>query len=246
MANKPEDIARESIDKRLTEAGWVIQDMKELNPSVSVGVAVREFPTSSGPVDYALFVNGKPVGVVEAKRDEAGANITSVEQQSSRYANSKFKYIKYEYRIRFAYEATGVLTRFTDYDDIDYRSRQVFSFHQPKTLAALLRDENTVRNNLKGTYPFDPAGFRSCQIDAIQNLDESFAKNKSHALVHIAVHQVEEHDSVLLHRQPRAAVEAEGKDPEPDPFDGLFQGRYSAHASSSPFRNASAKARSDG
>ena len=91
MANKPEDIARESIDKRLTEAGWVIQDMKELNPSVSVGVAVREFPTSSGPVDYALFVNGKPVGVVEAKRDEAGANITSVEQQSSRYANSKFK-----------------------------------------------------------------------------------------------------------------------------------------------------------
>ena len=186
MANKPEDIARESIDKRLTEAGWVIQDMKELNPSVSVGVAVREFPTSSGPVDYALFVNGKPVGVVEAKRDEAGANITSVEQQSSRYANSKFKYIKYEYRIRFAYEATGVLTRFTDYDDIDYRSRQVFSFHQPKTLAALLRDENTVRNNLKGKYPFDSAGFRSCQIDAIKNLDDSFAKNKSHALVHMA------------------------------------------------------------
>lgn len=30
------------------------------------GVAVREFPTSMGPVDYAFFVEGKPVGVVEA------------------------------------------------------------------------------------------------------------------------------------------------------------------------------------
>lgn len=186
MTQKPEEIARERIDKRLIEAGWVVQSMDELNPSASLGVAVREFPTSTGPVDYALFVGGKPVGVVEAKKDEAGSNITTVEQQSARYANSKFKYIKYEYRIRFAYEATGVLTRFTDYDDIDYRSRTVFSFHQPQTLAALLREEDTVRNNLRGKYPFDSTGFRACQINAIQNLDESFSKNNSHALVHMA------------------------------------------------------------
>lgn len=46
--------------------------MKRLNLSASLGVAVREFPTSTGDVDYALFVDGKPVGVVEAKREEAG------------------------------------------------------------------------------------------------------------------------------------------------------------------------------
>ncbi len=65
----PEQKAREIIDQRLKKSGWLIQDMKELNPSAAVGVAVREFPTDTGPVDYALFVNGKPVGVVEAKKN---------------------------------------------------------------------------------------------------------------------------------------------------------------------------------
>ena len=77
--------------------------MKRLNLSASLGVAVREFPTSTGEVDYALFVDGKPVGVVEAKREEAGEHITDVEVQSGRYANSTFKWIKNGYAIRFAY-----------------------------------------------------------------------------------------------------------------------------------------------
>ena len=81
----------------------------------SLGVAVREYPTSTGPVDYALFVSGKPVGVIEAKKDDLGENITVVEGQSDRYANSTFRYVATDYRIRFAYEATGQLTRFTDY-----------------------------------------------------------------------------------------------------------------------------------
>lgn len=113
--------------------------MKRLNLSASLGVAVREFPTSTGEVDYALFVDGKPVGVVEAKREEAGEHITDVEVQSGRYANSTFKWIKNEYAIRFAYEATDKIIRFTDYKDIKYRSRTVFSFHRPETLRDLLR-----------------------------------------------------------------------------------------------------------
>ena len=76
--------------------------------------------------------------MIEAKKDELGENITVVEGQSGRYANSTFKYITTEYKIRFAYEATGQLTRFTDYADVKYRSRRVFSFYRPETLLALL------------------------------------------------------------------------------------------------------------
>ena len=54
----PEEKARLIIDEKLQQSGWVIQDMKKLNLTVSLGIAVREFPTSSGPVDYALFVEG--------------------------------------------------------------------------------------------------------------------------------------------------------------------------------------------
>ena len=165
----PEARARQLIDARLIQSGWVIQDLHSVNPMASLGVAVREYPTSTGPVDYALFVAGKPVGVVEAKKDEAGENFTTVEQQSGRYANSSFKYISTDYTIRFAYEATGQLTRFTDYADIKYRSRSVFSFHRPETLQKLLCLPDTIRNNMKHLPSFDTAGFRKCQIKAIEN-----------------------------------------------------------------------------
>lgn len=182
----PEAKVRQSIDKRLEQSGWMLQDMKTLNPSAALGVAVREFPTSTGPVDYALFVEGVPVGVVEAKKDEAGENITTVEKQSHRYANSALKYVSIDYEIRFAYEATGEITRFTDYRDEKYRSRRIFSFHRPETLRALLAAPDTIRNNMKHFPPFNTAGFRTCQITAIQNLDKSFAESRPKALVQMA------------------------------------------------------------
>lgn len=182
----PEQKAREIIDKKLAQAGWVVQDRKQLNLFAGLGVAVREFPTGTGPVDYALFVDGIPVGVIEAKKDDAGENITVTEGQSSRYAGSTFKWIKGDYRIRFAYEATGKLTRFTDYDDIKYRSRTVFSFHQPQELYRLMKLPDTVRNCMKRFPAFDTAGFRQCQITAIGNLEQSFAANRPKALIQMA------------------------------------------------------------
>lgn len=182
----PEQKAREAIDQRLTQSGWILQDMRQLNPVAGPGVAVREFPTSTGPVDYALFVDGTPVGVVEAKADEKGQDITTVEGQSSRYAGSTFKWVKTGYTIRFAYEATSKLTRFTDYADQKYRSRPIFSFHRPESLRALLKTDDTIRNNMKHFPPFDTTGFRSCQITAIQNLERSFAENRPRALVQMA------------------------------------------------------------
>ena len=76
---QPEERARLVIDEKLEQSGWTVQDMSKLNLTALLGVAVREFPTSTGPVDYALFVEGKPVGVVEAKKIELGEKITTVE-----------------------------------------------------------------------------------------------------------------------------------------------------------------------
>jgi type I restriction enzyme R subunit len=182
----PEEKARCVIDDKLCQSGWVIQDLKRLNLTASLGVAVREFPTSTGEVDYALFVDGKPVGVVEAKQSQAGQSITDVEVQSGRYANSTFKWVKNDYTIRFAYEATDKLLRFTDYKDIKYRSRTVFSFHRPETLFDLIQQPDTIRNNMKQFPLLDVKGFRKCQINAINNLDQSFADNRPRALVQMA------------------------------------------------------------
>lgn len=163
-----------------------MQNVNQLNLLAGLGVAVREFPTSTGPVDYVLFINGEPVGVIEAKKSSAGENITVVEEQSSRYANSTFKWINRDHSIRFAYEATDKLVKFTDYKDIKYRSRKVFSFHRPEYLESLLQASDTIRNNMKHFPPLDPVGFRDCQINAINNMDVSFADNRPRALVQMA------------------------------------------------------------
>jgi len=182
----PEEKARQIIDKKLISSGWLLQDFKEFNPAASLGIAVREFPIKSGHADYLLFINKNPVGVVEAKKSDEGQNITAAEYQSLRYANSSTKWQVSGNIIRFVYEATDILTRFTDYADINERSRQVFSFHQPETLLSFLNDEGTLRNRLKKFPSFDNKGFRDCQTKAIIKLEDSFASNKPRALIQMA------------------------------------------------------------
>lgn len=182
----PEQEARVVIDEKLEQSGWVVQNVAQLNLGAALGVAVREFPTSTGPVDYALFIDGDPVGIIEAKKSSVGENITVVEEQSARYAISSFKWINREYTIRFAYEATDKLIKFTDYKDIKYRSRRVFSFHRPEYLESLLQARDTIRNNMKHFPILDTTGFRECQINAINNMDVSFADNRPRALVQMA------------------------------------------------------------
>jgi len=178
--------AREVIDKKLEKAGWLLQDMLQFNPLASLGVAVREYPTSTGPVDYALFIERSPVGVIEAKASEKGESITTVETQSKRYATSTFKWKNNDKPIRFAYESTDIITRFTDYSDEKSRSRQVFSFHRPETLAKWIKGLDTLRNNLKKFPPFDNTGFRDCQTRAVINLEKSFSENRPRALIQMA------------------------------------------------------------
>ena len=113
----PESKARQRIDQKLEESGWVVQDMKQLNLGAALGVAVREYPTDTGPADYVLFVNRNAVGVIEAKKDSAAENITVVESQTERYATASLKWRKDNTPLRFLFEATGQIVRFTDNSD---------------------------------------------------------------------------------------------------------------------------------
>src|ERR1700730_16080508 len=77
----PEDRARTTIDGQLAEAGWLVQSRELMNRSAGLGVAVCEFATASGPVDYALFVGGTLCGVVEAKPE--GTTLSGFSDQAS-------------------------------------------------------------------------------------------------------------------------------------------------------------------
>jgi type I restriction enzyme R subunit len=182
----PEQIARDQIDKRLAEAGWQVQTMKDLDWSAGQGIAVREYQTDTGPADYVLFVDRRAVGVIEAKQRDWGHKITTVEDQSSGYAAAKLKWVNNKEPLPFVYESTGVIARFTDGRDPKPRSREVFTFHRPETMAEWLSKPKSLRARLHDIPPLNPAGLRDCQITAIQNLEKSFREDRPRALVQMA------------------------------------------------------------
>lgn len=183
----PEAQAREWIDAKLTQAGWVVQDMKALNLGAALGVAVREYPTDSGPADYVLFVDRVACGVIEAKKDSAGETLTAAEGQTARYAHATLKWRTENTPLRFLFEATGQIVRFTDGADPLPRSREIFHFFQPQALAAWRGQPSTLRRRLAEHMPALPEGnLRDCQTSAVTGLEQSLAQNKPRALVHMA------------------------------------------------------------
>lgn len=182
----PEQRARDQIDQQLLAAGWLIQDQKKLNLAAGLGVAVREYPTDVGPVDYVLFVGAKPVGVIEAKREEEGQKFSAHEVQVEAYAQAKLKRLN-NAPLPFLYLSTGVITRFVDSRDAKPRYREVFTFHRPETLQQWLRQPKSIRRRMQEDFPLlDTAGLRDCQVEAINNLESSFKQNRPKALVQMA------------------------------------------------------------
>jgi type I restriction enzyme R subunit len=185
MNQNPEQIARDHIDKQLIASGWLIQDKSKINLAASVGVAVREYQTDVGPADYVLFVDKKPVGLIEAKREEEGVRLTMVEDQSTEYAKAKLKYLNND-PLRFVYESTGEITRFTDYSDPKPRSRNIFTFHRPETFQKWLKETKTLRARLHDIPTLPTIGLRDCQITAITNLETSLREARPKALIQMA------------------------------------------------------------
>ncbi|HHH72924.1 MAG TPA: DEAD/DEAH box helicase, partial [Sulfuricurvum sp.] len=186
LNQNPEQIARDKIDAMLRASGWAVQHKDEVDHTAAGGIAIREYQTDIGPADYALFVNRKAVGIIEAKREEEGSRITVVEEQSNAYAESKLKYVNNTDPIPFVYESTGTVTRFTDRRDPKPRSREVFSFHRPETLAEWLEQGSSLRDRLEHFPVLAPEKLRDCQYTAVGNLENSFAHNQPRALVQMA------------------------------------------------------------
>ena len=187
IANRtPEQAARDSIDEMLSQTGWFVQDKKKIDFNAGLGIAVREYQTDAGPADYVLFIGKKPVGVVEAKPEGWGQNITTVEEQSGAYAAAKLKWVNNKEPLPFVYESTGVLTRFTDSRDPKPRSREVFNFPRPETLRDWLVQPASLRARLLGLPDLDPTGLRACQITAIEKLEASFKEDRPRALIQMA------------------------------------------------------------
>jgi type I restriction enzyme, R subunit len=135
----PEARARANIDRLLEAIGWIVQDRNSMNLYAGPGIAIREFPLTTGFADYLLFVDRKAVGAVEAKPE--GTPLSGVEAQSAKYSSGLPAALKpWRTPLPFLYESTGIEPFFTDGRDPDPRSRRVFAFHRPETLRAWAKE----------------------------------------------------------------------------------------------------------
>jgi type I restriction enzyme, R subunit len=77
------------IDAKLAAAGWTVDSARlrhaaGTTPNSAPAIAIAEWPTATGPVDYALFLDGRCVGLIEAKRGKT--DVPGVLIQTGRYA----------------------------------------------------------------------------------------------------------------------------------------------------------------
>ncbi|WP_297447205.1 type I restriction-modification enzyme R subunit C-terminal domain-containing protein [Acidiferrobacter sp.] len=215
MVQRPEEHARETIDELLAQGGWLVCDPDKANIHASAGVAIREFPLKSGHgfADYLLYVDGKAAGVIEAKKE--GATLIGVETQSDKYtAGLPDGLPRWSNPLPFSYQSTGAETRFTNGLDPQPRSRPVFAFHKPETLAGWLAEARdfeaarplvignpnilsvaesaaeqrgrTVLARLQQMPVLKTEGLWPAQIRAIQSLEQSLKENRPRALIQMA------------------------------------------------------------
>jgi type I restriction enzyme, R subunit len=185
----PEQRAREKIDAMLVASGWVIQSKVTVNLAAALGVAICELSFATGEPDYTLFIDGKAIGTVEAKPE--GATLTGVEEQSAKYVSGvPFGLPAWKTPRPFCYESTGKETFFTSRLDPVPRSRRVFSFHRPETLLAqvqhVVSGGSTLAQRLREFPALPAAKLWPAQIQAITNLEKSFAAGRPRALIQMA------------------------------------------------------------
>ncbi|HEB78378.1 MAG TPA: DEAD/DEAH box helicase [Methylothermaceae bacterium] len=198
----PEDQARARIDELLEAAGWHVCDANEANIHAARGVAIREFPLKPGHgfADYLLYVDGRAAGVIEAKKK--GTTLTGVETQSDKYVHGLPDSLPaWHNPLPFAWQSTGVETRFTNGLDPEPRSRPVFAFHRPETLAEWLESGfeqaaeaapeyagrgKTFLERMRHMPTLIEEGLWPAQITAIKNLEQSLRENRPRALIQMA------------------------------------------------------------
>ncbi len=181
---------KKRIDEKLKSPllNWtIIHNDKVDDYSTLSGHAVEEYPTKTGPADYALFVEGKLLGIIEAKKLSVGAG--NVLEQAKRYAKSVPNTVGEwrGYRVPFLYSTNGEIIFHLDVRRKGNSSYQLISFHSPQALLDKYnRDTEKAEKWLKSRPVDEITSLRPYQVSAIERIEESICQGKKTMLLAMA------------------------------------------------------------
>lgn len=179
----PEEKARQKIDQWFTDAGWEVINRDEYEPT-STAVAIREGLLKDNlEADYFLFISGKAVGVLEAKREETDTFSSKVCEQAALYAKSVPNiYQTYQKPLPFIFTSNGKELYFCDFREQDHYFKQIMTIPTPHELVKKLG----INDYFAGLPTLHKKGLRDCQYEAITELEKSFRAGQNRALMVLA------------------------------------------------------------
>ena len=148
--------------------------------------AVEEYPTANGPADYALFVNGKLLGILEAKK--VSVSPQNVLEQAKRYAKGAFAGPGNwdGYRVPFLYSTNGEVIWFLDCRSEKNLSRRMSHFHTPDALLEFFETDLSKGLQWLKDTPVEIEDLRPYQKEAIEAIESAIIKGKRSMLVAMA------------------------------------------------------------
>lgn len=179
----PEERAKIRIDQWFEDAGWEVTDRDHYTPS-STAVAIREGLLEGNlEADYFLFINGKAVGVLEAKRREVDIASPHVAEQAEHYTRSVphcYQTIANPLPLVYLSNGESVLFRNQNIDDSPYD--EINRIHSPKEIVKMLG----IDDSFAGLPTLKKRGLRDCQYEAISELEKSFRTGQNRVLMVLA------------------------------------------------------------
>lgn len=179
----PEQKARKVIDKLFSNAGWKVVDRDSYSPIISAAAIEEGLLNHNLEADYLLFINGKAVGVLEAKKEDYNIDCDAVKQQAENYVrNVPANYVKYSDTLPLIFISNGKRILFKDCrnDDTDYE--EIKEIPTPKKVCEMLGIEDLYA----GLPALSHRGLRDCQFEAVNELENSFRTGQNRALIVLA------------------------------------------------------------
>ncbi|MDM8516323.1 DEAD/DEAH box helicase family protein [Desulfobacterales bacterium HSG16] len=190
MSESEKMTRKNRIDTRLASSllNWKIIPYKSgLDISALDAHAVEEYPTRTGPADYVLFVRGKLLGVIEAKKVAVGAE--GALEQAKRYAKGVKETIGNwrNYKIPFLYSANGTQIFHLDVRKKENIYRQISDFHSPQALMDKFeRDTESAESWFWDNSVDKIKRLRPYQVEAVEAVENALIHGKKKMLLAMA------------------------------------------------------------
>ena len=179
----PEERARIKIDRMFEDAGWAVIDRDQYAPTITAAAIREGLLEGNREADYFLFINGKAVGVLEAKREEVDANSQVVREQAEGYARGVPSYYQaWQNPLPVVYTSNGNSVYFKDNRNADTDYVEINRIHTPKEIVKAL----SIEDFWAGLPTLNKKGLRDCQYEAITELEKSYRTGQNRALMVLA------------------------------------------------------------